>query len=98
MSPRTAVNVVKALGLAKTLKVPKANQTPKNPDDKETGFVEVRPPKNSGANDAVNIRIISHELRKGMVMNNNLIISRKIIKLYLQISICLFFDSKSLIT
>lgn len=61
--------MVKALGLAKTLKVPKA---PKNPDDKEMDFVEVRPPKNSGANDAVNIRIISHELRKGMVINRQI--------------------------
>lgn len=64
VNPKTAINVVKAINLSKKLLVPKASQ---NQEPGEPELVEISPPKSSGANDSVNVRIISHELRKGMV-------------------------------
>lgn len=76
-NPKTAINVVKAINLSKTFRLPKSNTDSSekiksaelNPSDQ---FVNINPPKNNGANETVNIRIISHEMRKGMVIIKNI--------------------------
>lgn len=75
VNPKTAINVLKQLNLSKILRLPKVveqNQT--NTGEKckaettaDQQYVDIHPPKNASANDFVSIRIISHQLRKGMV-------------------------------
>jgi acetyl esterase/lipase len=100
VNPKTAINVVKAINLSKTLRLPKVEQketskgqkpvfsvdeedasasrkssngnSSPNTTPKEPEFVDIHPPKttttttNGASNETVHVRVISHELRRGM--------------------------------
>lgn len=63
VNPKTAINVVKAIGLAKTLQLPRVDTS----GGKLSKLVDILPPKNLVPNETVKVRVISHEIRKGMV-------------------------------
>ena len=71
ITPVVAVNILKKINLACSLKLPKVNNVSSESVD-ETGnddmFVNIDPPQSSTPKDTVQIRILSSEMRDGMVI------------------------------
>jgi hypothetical protein len=72
ITPVVAVNILKKINLASSLKLPKVNNVPsESVEDGASGsddmFVTIDPPQSSTPKDTVQIRILSSEMRDGMV-------------------------------
>jgi hypothetical protein len=69
VTPTLAINIVKTISLATTLKLPKFDST-KETNDKNTEYVNILPPVGSKPDDTIKIRILSDEIHNGMVSQN----------------------------
>ncbi len=68
ITPTVSINILKKISLADSLKLPKVQTlNVNNNTNNETEFVTINPPENSNKTDFVQIRILSNELRDGMV-------------------------------
>ena len=66
ITPNVGVNALQKIPLSAPLTLPKRQNLK---DDINNEFITVNPPESSNSKDTVQIRILSHELRDGMVMH-----------------------------